>query len=95
MPAARVAAIAKDVTELMAELAADGGLAGATGAGPLRVAYHSACSMQHGQKITTQPKNLLKAAGFTKQSVEGSLQKKTQTRSKLINIRFLSRTEHI
>ena len=62
--ATRVAAIAKDVTELMAELAADGGLAGATGAGPLRVAYHSACSLQHGQQVRAAPKDLLKAAGF-------------------------------
>jgi glycolate oxidase iron-sulfur subunit len=31
---------------------------------PLRVAYHSACSMQHGQKITEEPKSLLRRAGF-------------------------------
>lgn len=31
----------------------------------LKVAYHSACSMQHGQRITYQPKALLKKAGFT------------------------------
>ena len=30
----------------------------------LRVAYHSACSMQHGQKIIFQPKLLLEKAGF-------------------------------
>jgi glycolate oxidase iron-sulfur subunit len=30
----------------------------------LRVAYHAACSLQHGQKITAAPKTLLKAAGF-------------------------------
>ena len=30
----------------------------------LVVAYHSACSMQHGQKITTEPKTLLRRAGF-------------------------------
>ena len=30
----------------------------------LRVAYHAACSLQHGQKITSVPKNLLKTAGF-------------------------------
>jgi len=30
----------------------------------LKVAYHSACSMQHGQKIVSQPKELLRAAGF-------------------------------
>jgi glycolate oxidase iron-sulfur subunit len=29
------------------------------------VAYHSACSLQHGQRITAQPKDLLRAAGFT------------------------------
>ncbi len=37
---------------------------GAEGAGPVRVAYHSACSLQHGQKIKAHPKTLLKAAGF-------------------------------
>src|SRR3546814_13789987 len=30
----------------------------------LRVAYQSACSMQHGQKITQTPKTLLAEAGF-------------------------------
>jgi glycolate oxidase iron-sulfur subunit len=30
----------------------------------LRVAYHAACSLQHGQKIRDTPKALLKAAGF-------------------------------
>jgi glycolate oxidase iron-sulfur subunit len=30
----------------------------------LRVAYHSACSMQHGQKLRKEPKALLAAAGF-------------------------------
>jgi glycolate oxidase iron-sulfur subunit len=59
--AARIAALAKDVTEFLAGLDLK-----ANGAGrDLVVAYHSACSMQHGQKITDLPKNLLKAAGFT------------------------------
>ena len=31
----------------------------------LTVAYHSACSLQHGQQIKTHPKALLKKAGFT------------------------------
>jgi glycolate oxidase iron-sulfur subunit len=31
----------------------------------LKVAYHSACSLQHGQRVTSQPKSLLKKAGFT------------------------------
>ncbi len=30
----------------------------------LRVAYHDACSLQHGQKVTQEPKRLLRAAGF-------------------------------
>ncbi len=31
----------------------------------LKIAYHSACSMQHGQRISDAPKILLKDAGFT------------------------------
>jgi glycolate oxidase iron-sulfur subunit len=31
----------------------------------LRIAYHSACSMQHGQRITSEPRALLRKAGFT------------------------------
>ncbi|MGH7093145.1 MAG: glycolate oxidase subunit GlcF, partial [Stellaceae bacterium] len=58
--AARVSALARDIAELMTIL----GLApGAAGAG-LRVAYHSACSLQHGQKVHRDPKALLAAAGF-------------------------------
>jgi glycolate oxidase iron-sulfur subunit len=38
------------------------------------VAYHSACSMQHGQKITKLPKELLTRAGFVvKEPREGHL----------------------
>ena len=58
--AAAVSGLARDLTEVMAEL----GLGPATAAPPLRVAYHAACSLQHGQGIRTQPKALLKAAGF-------------------------------
>jgi glycolate oxidase iron-sulfur subunit len=58
--AARVAAITRDITEF---LAANGLPEGQTPL-PMRVAYHSACSMQHGQKIRTEPKALLAAAGF-------------------------------
>ena len=60
--AATVSSLTKDITEFLVEL----GLpkeAEKAGAGR-RVAYHSACSMQHGQKITQQPKTLLKMAGF-------------------------------
>jgi glycolate oxidase iron-sulfur subunit len=59
--AARVASLARDVTEFVTTLNLP---APARGSG-LTVAYHSACSMQHGQKITREPKALLQAAGFT------------------------------
>ncbi len=60
-PARTVSALARDITELMEEI----GLAElpARGAGQ-RVAYHSACSLQHGQRVTQAPKRLLQAAGF-------------------------------
>jgi glycolate oxidase iron-sulfur subunit len=59
--AARVASLACDITEFAAKL----GLAAPVRRSGLTVAYHSACSMQHGQKITREPKLLLEAAGFT------------------------------
>ena len=59
--AARVAALAKDVSEVVADI----GLRDADHAAPLRVAYHAACSLQHGQQIRSAPKDLLKAARFT------------------------------
>lgn len=58
--AARVSALTRDVTELLAP----GDLREATPPEALTVAYHSACSMQHGQKIKTEPRALLEAAGF-------------------------------
>jgi glycolate oxidase iron-sulfur subunit len=58
--AERVCALAKDVHEFLAERGF-GPTARATG---LRVAYHAACSMQHGQKIRKAPRALLEAAGF-------------------------------
>ncbi|SIS53969.1 glycolate oxidase subunit GlcF [Paracoccus saliphilus] len=59
--AARVAKLARDVTEVMADL----GLKDAGHAEPLRVGYHAACSLQHGQQIRAAPKELLTQAGFT------------------------------
>lgn len=59
--AARVAKLARDVTEVMADL----GLKDAGHAEPLRVGYHAACSLQHGQQIRATPKELLTQAGFT------------------------------
>jgi glycolate oxidase iron-sulfur subunit len=58
--AAKVSALAKDVSEVVTTLGFPAGeLKG------LRVVYHSACSLQHGQKIRTEPKALLTQAGFT------------------------------
>jgi glycolate oxidase iron-sulfur subunit len=59
--AARIAALARDVSEIVAQL----GLRSSGNLPELRVAYHSACSLQHGQKIEREPKALLAAAGFT------------------------------
>ncbi|MGI9463161.1 MAG: glycolate oxidase subunit GlcF, partial [Aestuariivirgaceae bacterium] len=58
--AERTSSITRDITEYLADLAKPEP-ARHTG---LRVAYHSACSMQHGQQIKNQPVELLKAAGF-------------------------------
>ncbi|MGK6319519.1 glycolate oxidase subunit GlcF [Sphingomonas sp. DT-204] len=57
--AARVSALAKDVSELLVEAELPGG----DGRG-LTVAYHAACSLQHGQKVTEAPKRLLAGAGY-------------------------------
>ena len=57
--AATVAGLALDVSELLVKL----GLPEGRRQG-LRVAYHAACSLQHGQQIKTAPKDLLRRAGF-------------------------------
>ena len=59
-PARAVSALARDITELMTEL----GLQAPVVETGQRVAYHSACSLQHGQRVTTAPKRLLAQAGF-------------------------------
>ena len=63
--AARVSALARDVTEY----ALAHGIGEPVRQSGLVVAYHSACSMQHGQGIRTEPKTLLKQAGFTVKDV--------------------------
>jgi glycolate oxidase iron-sulfur subunit len=58
--AKRVSALARDVSELLEELDL-----GAPAAESLPVvAYHAACSLQHGQQIKVAPKALLARAGF-------------------------------
>lgn len=58
--AATISALAKDVTEYLSTLDLP---KSDTGTG-IRLAYHSACSLQHGQKIKDEPKSLLSRAGF-------------------------------
>ena len=58
--AARIGGLCRDVSEIVTQL----GLPEGTQATPLRVAYHAACSLQHGQKLKVGPKALLKQAGF-------------------------------
>ena len=57
--AAEVAAMAADVTEIIERLGIPEGAPKG-----LRVAYHAACSLQHGQQIRETPKTLLRRAGF-------------------------------
>jgi glycolate oxidase iron-sulfur subunit len=58
--AAQVSALAMDVSEFLADMELPSGAAG----GGLRVAYHAACSLQHGQKVTQAPVTLLRRAGY-------------------------------
>jgi glycolate oxidase iron-sulfur subunit len=57
--AARISSMTLDVTEYLAKLNLPAGKRS-----DLIVAYHSSCSLQHGQKVTTLPKALRKRAGF-------------------------------
>ncbi len=68
--AASLAALTRDVSEICADL--DLAVADVPPGG--RVTYHAACSLQHGQKVTEAPKQLLRGAGFTVTEVpEGHL----------------------
>ena len=58
--AVTVAGLAMDVSEVLTKLT----LPESAPKG-IKVAYHAACSLQHGQQIKTLPKDLLKRAGFT------------------------------
>ncbi len=59
--AARVSGLAKDVSEFLF----DAGYMPSREPPGLTVAYHAACSLQHGQQVLVQPKGLLRNAGFT------------------------------
>ncbi|MEJ2434088.1 MAG: heterodisulfide reductase-related iron-sulfur binding cluster, partial [Pseudolabrys sp.] len=67
--AAAVSRLARDVSEYLATLRVKGEVPQG-----LTVAYHAACSLQHGQKVTKEPKELLSKCGFIVKDVpEGHL----------------------
>lgn len=57
--AAAVSALAMDISQFLDRIELPKGESGLT------VAYHGACSLQHGQQVRDEPVRLLKAAGFT------------------------------
>ncbi|MBK8439542.1 MAG: glycolate oxidase subunit GlcF [Rhodobacter sp.] len=57
--AAEISRLTRDISEVLVTL----GLPEGAPKG-LRVAYHAACSLQHGQQVKSAPKDLLKRAGF-------------------------------
>jgi glycolate dehydrogenase iron-sulfur subunit len=66
--AAEVSALAKDISEYLAGIE----LKPSSQKGDIKVAYHAACSLQHGQKITLAPKELLSKSGFVVKDVPES-----------------------
>jgi len=63
--AAEVSAMTRDISEFLAEIGIDSIVQSPPEGGRGRLAYHSACSLQHGQKIHDLPRQLLERAGFT------------------------------
>ena len=59
--AERVSALAADVSQFLFKA----GYTPTQAPPGLTVAYHAACSLQHGQSVTAEPKGLLRTAGFT------------------------------
>jgi glycolate oxidase iron-sulfur subunit len=67
-PAAKISALAKDITEYVGSI----DLQNQQQHGDIVIAYHSACSLQHGQKISELPKELLSKNGFVVKDVPES-----------------------
>ncbi len=59
-PAHKISSLARDISEFLDEI----GLRQPESPNGQRVAYHSACSLQHGQRVRLEPKKLLAQAGF-------------------------------
>lgn len=66
--AKRVGALAMDITQWLKRM----DLRPPPAPRRLRVAYHDACSLRNAQKVTSQPRSLLRAAGFSVQDVPES-----------------------
>jgi glycolate oxidase iron-sulfur subunit len=67
--AARVSSLARDICEFLATIPLSRSVRQ-----DVVVAYHAACSLQHGQRIVRQPKDLLSKTGFVVKDVpEGHL----------------------
>src|SRR5256714_8067964 len=66
--AAKISALAMDISEYVVRIS----LQPAQQPRDIVVAYHSACSLQHGQKITQAPKELLSKNGFVVKDVPES-----------------------
>jgi glycolate oxidase iron-sulfur subunit len=66
--AAKISAMTRDITEYVEGMS----LQPAQQPSGIVVAYHSACSLQHGQKITQAPKELLSKSGFVVKDVPES-----------------------
>lgn len=60
----RIATLAKDISEFLNDVLEDSEIEIKDGLPSLKVAYQSACSLQHGQKIQRQPVALLRSCGF-------------------------------
>ena len=68
-PAAKISALAKDITEYLSAFDLK---PSERQIGDIVVAYHAACSLQHGQKVTAIPKELLSKNGFVVKDVPES-----------------------
>jgi glycolate oxidase iron-sulfur subunit len=56
-----IAAKTLDISEYLVRI---GGVSPTTSFPQMKVAYHAACSLQHGQRVLAAPKDLLRGAGF-------------------------------
>src|SRR4029077_15482061 len=60
-PARRIAMLARDFSEFLHSI----GFRPTNAPGPYRTAYHDPCSIQHGQRLTNEPREFLRGAGFS------------------------------